>query len=267
MYTIGEFSRITSITVKALRLYHDKGLLKPSFVDKDTLYRYYSTRDMEVAAVISQLKEMNFSLAEIQNALLEITDEADMTQALSQKKDKVLKEIERLNGISSAIDVILIKEKEASKMTSYTNDVQQKEIQDIQIISHKWQGQYSETGKAMGKIYRAAGRHVAGPAFNLYSDGEFKEIAEVESCLPIKKNIKTKLSCQTLKGGKFYSLIHTGPYEDIGNSYAKLFDYIRNSGHDYAIPIREVYLKGPGIIFKGNPEKYITEIQVPIISL
>ena len=265
MYTIGEFSRITSITVKALRLYHDKSLLQPSFIDKDTNYRYYSHRDIEIATVITQLKAMNFSLTEIQNALFEITDEADMTQALSQKKDKVLKEIERLNGISSAIDVILIKEQEASKMTNYASDIQPKELQDIHIISHKWQGQYSETGKAMGKVYRAAGRHVSGPAFNLYFDGEFKENAQVESCLPIKKIIKHKLECQTLKGGKFYSLVHTGPYEDIGSSYAKLFDHIRNSGLEYTTPIREVYLKGPGFIFKGNPEKYITEIQVPII--
>jgi hypothetical protein len=30
------------------------------------------------------------------------------------------------------------------------------------------------------------------------------------------------------------------------------------------MPTREVYLKGPGMIFKGNPKRYLTEIQVPI---
>ena len=29
-------------------------------------------------------------------------------------------------------------------------------------------------------------------------------------------------------------------------------------------PFREVFIKGPGMIFKGNPEKYITEIIFPI---
>lgn len=28
--------------------------------------------------------------------------------------------------------------------------------------------------------------------------------------------------------------------------------------------IREIYIKGPGMMFKGNPEKYITEILYPI---
>ena len=30
------------------------------------------------------------------------------------------------------------------------------------------------------------------------------------------------------------------------------------------LPTREVYLKGPGMLLKGNPEKYLTEIQIPV---
>jgi effector-binding domain-containing protein len=30
-----------------------------------------------------------------------------------------------------------------------------------------------------------------------------------------------------------------------------------------ALPTREIYLKGPGMIFKGNPKNYLTEIQLP----
>jgi len=264
MYTIGEFSRITSITVKALHLYHDKDLLKPSFIDKDTNYRYYSNSDVELARVISALKSMKFSLSEIRSALNEVTDEADMTQVLAQKQNKLILEIKSLNAISSAIDVILIKEKEALTMTTNTDDVLRKELPDINVLTVKWQGPYSETGEAMGKVYRAGGRHVAGPAFNLYYDGEYKEIATVESCLPVKKRINSKLEFKSLKGGAFFTLIHIGPYEKIGASYAKIFEFIKDSGHSVSAPSREVYLKGPGLIFKGNPEKYITEIQIPI---
>ena len=34
MFTIGEFSKITGLTIKALRLYHEKGILEPHVVDK-----------------------------------------------------------------------------------------------------------------------------------------------------------------------------------------------------------------------------------------
>ncbi len=40
-YNIGEFFRMTSLSIKSLRLYHDKGILIPVQVDKFTGYRYY----------------------------------------------------------------------------------------------------------------------------------------------------------------------------------------------------------------------------------
>ena len=39
---------------------------------------------------------------------------------------------------------------------------------------------------------------------------------------------------------------------------------IKTHGYDTRLPTREVYIKGPGMIFKGNPKKYLTEIQIPI---
>ena len=48
------------------------------------------------------------------------------------------------------------------------------------------------------------------------------------------------------------------------NSYKKVFGYINQKGYKTTIPTREVYQKGPGMIFKGNPQNYLTEIQVLI---
>jgi effector-binding domain-containing protein len=65
-----------------------------------------------------------------------------------------------------------------------------------------------------------------------------------------------------LKGGKCVSLIHKGPYEKLGESYQKIFGYINSNGYQTLIPSREVYIKGPGMIFRGNPNNYLTEIQI-----
>ena len=56
---------------------------------------------------------------------------------------------------------------------------------DIDAITIKW--------KAIWQIYRAAGRHAAGPAFNLYFDGEYKKVVTIESCLQVKMKLKNKL--------------------------------------------------------------------------
>jgi DNA-binding transcriptional MerR regulator len=45
--SIGRFSQITRLTQKALRLYDERGLLKPSIKDPVTGYRYYALSQIE----------------------------------------------------------------------------------------------------------------------------------------------------------------------------------------------------------------------------
>lgn len=58
------------------------------------------------------------------------------------------------------------------------------------------------------------------------------------------------------------TLLHQGPYDDLGRSYQKILGYLKQKGVEAELPTREVYIKGPGMIFKGNPKKYLTEIQM-----
>jgi effector-binding domain-containing protein len=58
--------------------------------------------------------------------------------------------------------------------------------------------------------------------------------------------------------------MHQGPYETLGRSYEKILAYAHEKGYRIALPTREVYVKGPGMIFRGNPAKYLTEIQLPV---
>lgn len=52
MLKIGEFSKLSHLTVKALRFYEKEGLLEPAFIDPWTGYRFYETRQLEDAAEI-----------------------------------------------------------------------------------------------------------------------------------------------------------------------------------------------------------------------
>jgi effector-binding domain-containing protein len=70
------------------------------------------------------------------------------------------------------------------------------------------------------------------------------------------------ISVRELPGGQCMSLVHQGPYDQLFRSYARIFEYINDQKYTVIVPTREVYLKGPGMIFKGNPKKYLTEIQI-----
>lgn len=101
---------------------------------------------------------------------------------------------------------------------------------------------------------------------NLYYDSEYKEDdADFEPCFPIRKGKSSDdISVRELKGGRCVSLIHKGQYENLSESYKKIFAYINEKGLKTLLPSREVYIKGPGMIFKGNPNNYLTEIQIMI---
>jgi DNA-binding transcriptional MerR regulator len=71
MFRIGEFSRISRVTIDTLRHYDALGLLKPAKVDPFTGYRYYSARQLASLNQILALKEVGFSLEEIARILQE----------------------------------------------------------------------------------------------------------------------------------------------------------------------------------------------------
>jgi len=145
-------------------------------------------------------------------------------------------------------------------------EVQEKDFGEILIAAFRWKGKYEETGKAFSKLFRAIGRYCSGKPFNLYYDEGYKEKeADVESCVEIKKEVSSdKVGVKILTGGKFVTLVHKGPYDQLSRSYQKILDYIKVRGYKSLTPSREVYVKGPGLIFKGNPNNYLTEIQIQI---
>ena len=60
------------------------------------------------------------------------------------------------------------------------------------------------------------------------------------------------------------TITHIGEYDKVGLSYKKLIDYVNNNNYIIEPQIEEMYVKGPGILFKGNTSKYITKLFIPI---
>jgi DNA-binding transcriptional MerR regulator len=111
MFRIGEFSRITRVTIDTLRHYDALGLLKPANVDPFTGYRYYSARQLVSLNRILALKEVGFSLDEIARILQEKPTadalremlEAQLrraeqeAQAAQQRRERILARLQYLN--------------------------------------------------------------------------------------------------------------------------------------------------------------------------
>ena len=69
MYKIGDFSKMSKTTVKALRYYEKEGLLKPAFIDRDTSYRYYESSQLVDISKIISLRQIGLSIKDIKKVL------------------------------------------------------------------------------------------------------------------------------------------------------------------------------------------------------
>ena len=71
LFSIGEFSRASGLTVKTLRFYHEKQLLVPAHIERETGYRNYDKQNLERARVIVALRGLGFGLDAIAAILAE----------------------------------------------------------------------------------------------------------------------------------------------------------------------------------------------------
>lgn len=263
MLTIGQFSKLTQLPVKTLRFYHEEGLLVPASVDADTGYRYYAASQVETARAIVYLRTLEFSLSEIKE-LLRQPDDDDLMAILQRRRSAIKDRIQQLRRAAKSLEQFISEEKEARAMAQTENEVQEKRLASMLIGGIRVRGRYSDCGLLFGRLGRALGRSICGPPMLLHFDDEYREAdADFEACLPIRqKKDADGITVRELAGGRCVSLVHRGGYDQLGQSYAKLFEHINQLNYQVQTPTREVYLKGPGMFFKGNPKNYLTEIQV-----
>lgn len=105
MYRIGEFSILTGASVKTLRYYDQIGLLKPSYVDTYTNYRYYTEEELQNFKRIEYLKKLGFTLEEIKLNLSNITLECldQKRRELEIKRDLIISQISELDSFKDIL--------------------------------------------------------------------------------------------------------------------------------------------------------------------
>jgi DNA-binding transcriptional MerR regulator/effector-binding domain-containing protein len=267
LYSIGEFSQATGLSVKTLRFYHEKGVLIPSSVDEATGYRFYDASKIEKARVIMRLRQMEFSVEDIAAVLGECSDEGDILNYLERQKNVLQQRIREDRDIIRSLNEIIENENAAKQILAGGNfSTEERTLEPILVAGILMKGKYNDCGVGFSRLGKAVGRYLAGKPFCLYYDGEYRDgDANFEPCFPIRKEVTVDgISVRTLAGGRCLTLMHRGAYDQLGRSYARILKQVEERKLKISLPTREVYVKGPGMIFKGNPKNYLTEIQLPI---
>jgi len=272
---IGRFSLISHLSMKALRLYDQKGLLVPAVKDRITGYRSYSISQISTGVTIRTLSILGFSLEEIGKILTakNAGDDDIVRQIIGERRRRIGSELERLQKTA---EILRHQEISLELIPMTLTEPVIKDISPVRVMSIREKGVYEETiGRLIGELCALlgsaesgpAGLRVVGPPMTIYHDGEYKEAdADIEVAIPILGRLSSsdeRIRISTLNGGRFLSLIYKGPYMGIHEAWSKTYEYAAEKGISLGIPGREYYLNDPDEV----PEsELMTEILVPIIS-
>ena len=262
MLKIGDFSKLSHLTVKALRFYEKEGLLKPASVDEWNNYRFYETSQLETAARIKSYRQLGLSIEEIKAVFAG----TDVKEILQEKSWSLRKEKHLIESRLSIIDSIMeeremkyqVTEKVIPEKIVYTAETVLKVYSDIM----QW---IPSVGQECLELN--PGIKCTEPQYEFceYPDGEYKEtdirVRHNEAVTTFGKE-NDHIRFKTLPETKVLSIYHKGSYENIGEAYAFLMKYAEQNGYTNAGLARESYIDG--IWNKESEEDWLTEIQLPI---
>jgi len=262
MLKIGEFSKLSLITVKALRFYEKEGLLFPAQIDEWTGYRYYDTGQLETAARIKAYRQLDLSIDEIRAIF-----------SGAQEKDILIAKAEQLKRKQSDISTRLSIINQILEEKSMNYQVVTKEIPEcIVYYEERKLSSYSDCMSFIPESGAECKRlnpdlQFAEPPYEFmeYLDGEYKEsdVLVRHNEAVTKMGVENdRIKFRKIPATKVLSVLHKGAYEQIGEAYAFLMKYAEQNGYMPAGYMRESYIDG--IWNKDNVEDWLTEIQMPI---
>jgi DNA-binding transcriptional MerR regulator len=186
LVSISEFSRLSRLSPKALRLYDELGLLVPDHVDATTGYRWYAGTQLHQARVVALLRRIGVPLAQIKvilaldpaaagEKLRDYWASAEMEHAAQRELLGYL--VDRLHGKKSAMYEVAVRDMPARSLLSLMRRAHQDEVLQIgrEFFIHRM---------ARGGVARVEG--IAGAPFTIYH-GEVSGDSDgpVEFCWPV----------------------------------------------------------------------------------
>jgi DNA-binding transcriptional MerR regulator/effector-binding domain-containing protein len=242
--TIGAFARLTHLSVKTLRYYHDVGLLEPTVVDPDSGYRYYQPGQTHSAQLVRRFRDLGLPVADVK-AVLAAPDLAAV--------DSLRRMLEG-GPDATAIEERLI---DGSPAISAAAHLMRKDVAS-------W---FLDALAGLRAIATAAGLKRTGPFGGLYDDELFTQDAgHARVYLPVADTaaLDGTAARWELPAGRYAVALHAGPHRDVDRTYAALGTYAGALGRDGSGPVRERYLTDP----LDNPDSshWRTEVCWPLAS-
>lgn len=235
MLKIGEFSKLSRVSVRMLRHYDEIGLLPPASIDSATGYRYYSEDQLPVAGRITALR----------GELAALRRQLRLLDTLEQRLRK-----------------------EDSNMEYPVNlkTLPQRQVASVRMTIPA----YDQEGILWHTLVRETEHLQLQPDDPCYCtvtfhDGEYKETdVDVEAQKTVRGTYPDTehVVFKTVPPVTFASVTFQGPYDKIQAANAAVAAWVRDNGYVFDGPAFNIYHVSPHET--DNPEEFITEVCYPV---
>jgi DNA-binding transcriptional MerR regulator len=281
MFRIGDFSRLTRVSIKTLRHYDRMGLLVPASVDRETGYRSYAARQVVTLRRILALRDQGFALEHIRDLMRGSGQSGVLARVLEAKKLELERQLEldqarldrlvaRLAEIESGTPIALpeVVVSEAPAVRAATRRARVARIDDG----------IEELFESLERDVAAAGARGAGPPLVLYHDCDHRETdALVEVAVPVlsAEGRIGRSAVRTIPALRSAAcVVYGGSYDQWADLSRGLVGWLAARRLVPAGAMREVFLQFgvrdprelavPHSYLADRTADYLTEIQIPV---
>jgi DNA-binding transcriptional MerR regulator len=268
VFSTGAFARLAQVSVRTLHHYDDIGLLVPAEVDDSTGYRWYSAQQLPRLHRILALRDLGFSLTEIQAIVDEEVSLDELRGMLRLRKaeasGRIAAEAERLARVEARLRQI----EDEHQPGEYDVVVKPLEPLHLAVLRANASAFGSDTlgpifGRLYGELYARLARigvAPAGPQVALYFEsGDADAPIEVVAGVPIGADGGSDAGLDVVDLAavpRAVATIHRGHMNRVERGYEALLRWTEQTGERVDGYSREVYLD-----CDGAPETWVTELQ------
>lgn len=272
---IGVFSTASLVSIKALRRYHEHGLLVPAAIDATTGYRSYRVSQLVDAQVIKRLRDLDVPL----RAVAEIVRARDpeVTRSVIADHEQVMRE--RLVDLARLVDELqaAITQPTLQTPAHVRREPDQHVLAVTELVDDPGHDSYaafldSAYQRLSGAVQRLGATPI-GPSGALYPPKVDGDTEVITAFLPIAapvvlddEALATGVANQLLAGTTCAVLTHRGAYSAMGETYRQIGAWVVTNAVPADEPVRELYVVSTDeITGKLLPDdELLTEIAWPI---
>ena len=244
MLAIGEFSRMTHLSIRTLRRYHEAGLLEPEAVDASSGYRYYSADQIPVAQVIHRLRELDVPLSDVQR-ILRSPDPEQRGVLVAQHVERLESELDRTRAAVVSLRRLLSPDPTPLQVELRADPaVTVAAVEDVVgegDVETWYAGAMAELDAALGP---PAGHGPPGGLYDnaLFENGRGRLLLYRPATEPPTRG---RVHPVTLPAAELVVTTHRGEHDGIDVTYGELGSWVAGNALTVAGPVRERYLVGP----------------------